>query len=279
MRSSVPTEAVSVYNNALDLSNRGDFMPALNEYSRAISIHPRFIEAYNNMGEIYSKMGDSDRAITSYLQALTIERNYRVLLNLGVEYYNRGQITSALEHFKESLSRKDDFLEGHFYAGLAYFNVKDYVIAEEHLSRVVAFDMGHYRANFLLSYIYYEWKRYNDVLACLDRITVTEEDKSLFNRYYGFCHYHLGNYAEAVQFLTIALETNPSYKKFHSYLKSLTVEAKLAEIGDIDACIKELEEKMEKETPTFCELSRLSMLYVFKGEYRKAETLLTGRIQ
>jgi tetratricopeptide (TPR) repeat protein len=279
MRSSVPTEAVSVYNNALDLSNRGDFMPALNEYTRAISIHPKFIEAYNNMGEIYSKMGDSDRAITSYLQALTIERNYRVLLNLGVEYYNRGQITSALAHFNESLAHKDDFLEGHFYAGLAYFNVKDYTVAEEHLSRVIAFDMGHYRANFLLSYIYYEWKRYNDVLACLDRINATDEDKSLFNRYYGFCHYHLGNYKEAVNFLTIALESNPAYSKFHAYLKSLTVEAKLAEIGDIDACIKELEAKMERETPTFCELSRLSMLYVFKGEYRKAETLLTGRLQ
>jgi tetratricopeptide (TPR) repeat protein len=279
MRSSVPSEAVSVYNNALNLSNSGEYDGAIGEYTKAISIHPKFIEAYNNMGEIYSKIGDTDRAISSYLQALSIDRNYRVLLNLGVEYFNKGQLTTALSHFNESVKNNDDFLEGHFYTGLAYFNIKEYGNSEKHFVKVISFDKGHYRANFLLSYIYYERKEYRKVLECLDRLNGKEEDKSLINRYYGFCHFHLGNYKEAVNYLTVALESNLAYSKFYNYLKSVTVEAKLAEIGDIDKAIRELEAKMKKETPTFPELSRLSMLYVFKGEYRKAEILLSGKIQ
>jgi len=279
MRNSIPAEAVSIYNRALDMSSKGEFKPALDEYNRAISVHPRFIEAYNNIGEIYSKMGNSDKAISTYLHALSIERNYRVLLNLGVEYYNKGQITSALAHFSESLKENDDFQEGHFYSGLAYFNIKDFAKAEIHFLRVVDQDRKHLKANYLLSYIYYEWKQYHTVIECLDRICDIADDISFVNKYYGFCNYFLGNYEKAVSYLTVALESNPKYKKFHSYLQGLTVESKLKEIGDIDACIRELESKMTSETPSVKELSRLSLLYVFKGEYRKAETLLTGRIQ
>jgi tetratricopeptide (TPR) repeat protein len=279
MRNSIPAEAVSIYNRALNMSSKGDFKPALDEYNRAISVHPRFIEAYNNIGEIYSKMGNSDKAISTYLHALSIERNYRVLLNLGVEYYNKGQITSALAHFSESLKEKDDFQEGHFYSGMAYFNIKDFSNAEKHFIRVVDNDRKHLKANTLLSYIYYTWKQYCSVIECLDRICDIADDISFVNKYYGFCNYFLGNYDKAVSYLTIALESNPKYEKFKTYLKNLTVESKLLEIGDIDECIKELEARMISETPAVSELSRLSLLYVFKGQYRKAETLLTGRIQ
>ena len=60
---SVPTEAVTIYNNALEKTNRGDFDSALSEYQRAINMYPYFIEAYNNMGELYSLMGHRDMAI------------------------------------------------------------------------------------------------------------------------------------------------------------------------------------------------------------------------
>ncbi len=64
-------------------------------------------------------------AISSYMKALDIEKNNRVLLNLGVEYYNRRDYVTALKYFKESLSRDGEFLEGNFYTGMAYFNLKD----------------------------------------------------------------------------------------------------------------------------------------------------------
>jgi len=277
MRGSIPAEAISVYNCALELSNRGDFSTALNEYGKAISIFPRFLEAYNNIGEIYSKMGDGDKAINTYLQALTIERNFRVLLNLGVEYYNKGQNLPALTHFEEAVTLKGDFVEGHFYAGMAYFNIKDYSNAEKHFSQVITFDKNHEKANYLLSYIYYEWKNYTAAIECLDRIKNSSQDRSFINKYCGFCHYHLGHYEIAIDFLTKAMELSPQYSKFRNYLKSLTVENKMKEIGDLDACIRDMENKMSSEKPSIGEYTHLSMLYIFKGEYRKAEDLLVTR--
>ena len=48
------------------------------------------------------------------------------------------------------------------------------------------------------------------------------------------------------------------------------------QIGDVDAKIKELEHKIMKEKPNLSEYTRLSMLYIFNGQYKKAEDLLVG---
>jgi len=274
--SSVPKEAITIYNSALDLSNRKEYESALREYARAIEIHPGFIEAYNNMGELYSRLGQKKNAISSYMEALKIERNHRVLLNLGVEHDNNFNYESALKFFLESLGEQPDFLEGNFYAGLVYYNFRNLLEAQKYFNAVVAADRKHIKANYLLAYIYYEFKDYRNTLACLDNIKDIADDISFINKYYGFCYYHLGMYDKAVKFLTTALENIPQYAKFKEYLLGLTYENKLREIGNIDKAIRDLEAKIMKDKPNIQEATRLSMLYIFKGKNKEAEDLLVS---
>jgi tetratricopeptide (TPR) repeat protein len=271
---SIPTEAVSIYNFALELSNKGDFFNAITEYKKAIEQYPNFIEAYNNMGEIYSQMGKKDLAIAVYQDALKINRSARVLLNLGVEHYNSKDFDIALNYFNEALAAHPDFLEGNFYTALVYYNKNDFHAAERFFINVIRMDRKHLKSNYLLSYIYYERKEYVKAIKCLDNIKDIADDISFVNRYYGFCWYYLGNYSKAVSYLKTALESKPEYLKFKGYLESLTVESKMNEIGDIDAAIRDLESKMMNEAPALKEITKLSMLYIFKGENLKAEKLL-----
>lgn len=271
---SVPTDAISIYNRALEFSNKGDFITAIEEYRRALDVYPKFIEAYNNMGELLSQLGDSDMAIKTYMDALKISKNFKVLLNLGVEFFNKNDYDSALKYFKDSIAVNRDFIEGHFYAGMVHYNRKNMKDAEKKFSRVVAIDKKHYKANYLLAYIYYEMKDYKRTLECLDLIKDIAEDKSFISRYYGFCYYYMGRYDEAVKFLKVAVESRPEYAKFRDYLTSLTYENRLREIGDLDKAIAELEGVMTSETPDFKDATRLSMMYIFRGENKKAEELL-----
>lgn len=271
----MPAEAISIYNSALEKTNKGDLPTAISEYQKAIRMYPYFIEAYNNMGEIYSIMGKSDLAITTYNKALDIEKNFRVLLNLGVEYYNSGSYDSALTYFLESVKQKPDFLEGNYYTGLSFYNLRKYSKAERFLQNVIAVDRKHIKANYMLSHIYYEKKEYHKVLECLDAIWNIADDKSFINKYYGFCCFHVGRYNDAVKYLKEAVSLHPEYEKFKSYLESLTYENKVKEIGDIDKAIKELEELMMKKSLQLKDITRLSMLYVFKGENHKAEEIVT----
>jgi tetratricopeptide (TPR) repeat protein len=271
---SVPRDAVVIYNRALELSNQGYLDEAINEYRRAIDRHPDFVAAYNNIGEIYARQGDAEAAITSYLDALKIDQHYRVLLNLGVEHYNRKNYAQALKYFTESVKREPRFLEGNYYLGLVHYSQDNYKKAEKFLLEVVAVDQRHLKANYLLSHIYYEWKQYRTAIECLDRIKDLAEDKSFINRYYGFCYFYLGLYDHAVKYLTDALECRPEYARFRKYLEKLTYENKMKEIGDLEEAITELEGDMAAREPQVIDLTKLSMLYIFKGEYKKAEKLI-----
>ena len=271
----MPAEAVTIYNRALEKTNRGDLPTAISEYQKAIKMYPYFIEAYNNMGEIYSIMGKSELAITTYNKALDIEKNFKVLLNLGVEYYNAGNYNSALTYFLDSIKQKPDFLEGNYYTGLSFYNLKKYNKAEKYLTNVIKVDRKHIKANYMLSHIYYEQKEYSLVLECLNAIWDIADDKSFINKYYGFCCFHVGRYSEAVNYLKEAVALHPEYEKFKVYLEGLTYENKIKEIGDVDAAIKVLEDVMMKNSLHLKDITRLSMLYIFKGENRKAEEIVT----
>ncbi len=272
--SSVPREAVVIYNQALELSNQGDHDAALGEYRRAIEAYPAFVAAYNNIGEIHAQRGESDRAISSYLEALKIEPHHRVLLNLGVEHYNREHFDQALKYFKESVAREPRFVEGNYYAGLVCYNKTDYKKAEKFLGEVIKCDERHLKANYLLAHIYYELKQYKKTIECLDRIRDMAEDRSFINRFYGFCCFYLGRYDDAVSYLTEALECRPEYARFRKYLEKITYENKMKEIGDLGKAIQELEEELKNREPHVLDLTKLSMLYIFKGEHKKAEKLL-----
>lgn len=273
----VPKEAVYIYNKALDHSTKGDLNTALNEYKKALEVCPTFVEAYNNIGEIYSRIGKNDLAMSTYEKALRIDRNPRLLLNMGVEHYNHKDFITALEFFKESLLRKPDFLEGNFYTGMASFNLKDERMAENYFKKVVDMDKRHLKSNYLLSYIYYDWKEYAKTLFHLNNIKDIADDKVFLNKYFGFCYYHMGQYDNAVNYLNIAIKSSPKYSQFKNYLKNLTYENKVKEAGDIDAKIKEMEEMMIDRNLSIREITQLSLLYSYKGNYRKAEEILIAK--
>ncbi len=272
--SSVPRDVVVIYNHALELSNRGDLDAALSEYRRAIDAYPDFVAAYNNIGEIHARRGDSEKAIMSYLEALKIDTHYRVLLNLGVEHFNRKNYAQALKYFTESIAREPQFLEGNYYAGLVLYDQEEFKKAEKYLLTVIGLDQRHVKANLLLSHIYYEWKQYGKTIQCLDRIKDLAEDRSFINRYYGFCNFYMGNYDDAVKYLTEALECRPEYARFKKYLDKLTYEHKMREIGDLEKEIIDLEADLANRDAKVLDLTKLSMLYIFKGEYKKAEKLI-----
>lgn len=275
MSTSVPQEALAVYNRAFELAANGKREEAINEYRRALELYPNFVEAKNNIGELYAEADEIGEAIRAFEAALADSRDCRILFNLGVAYCKIGRDAEALDFFYEAIAQKPSFIEGNYYAGLLLYNKNDYAQAEGHLVKVVAQEPKHIKTNYLLSHIYYEQKQYDKVLECLNRIRDIAEDQTFINRYFGFCHYHLGSYKLAAQYLTSALETHPAYERFKDYIAGLTYENKMREIGDIDKAIAELEVKvMQSEKPRLSDASRLSMMYIFKGENSKAESML-----
>ena len=80
----------------------GDFSSAIREYTDAITIAPRFAEAYNARGMAYRKLTDLQNALSDYTSALHLNPQ------LAAAYNNRGVVHMEVRQFELALSDFDN---------------------------------------------------------------------------------------------------------------------------------------------------------------------------
>ena len=111
---------------------------ALNDLMTIISLDEHFIDAYNQIGLIYSGLKQSDSAIKYYNISLRLDPDvsdtYRYL---GYVYDDIWNIEKAIEYYKESIKLDPD--EIHTYLRLAddYNKICDYKNEVEILKRAI----------------------------------------------------------------------------------------------------------------------------------------------
>ncbi len=73
---SIPKRAAKEFNKANREMEQQDWIAAIGTLQRAISYHPQYAAAYNNLGVVYARMGDRSNEAASLLHAIEIDRRY-----------------------------------------------------------------------------------------------------------------------------------------------------------------------------------------------------------
>jgi tetratricopeptide (TPR) repeat protein len=94
-----------IHNNLGDVYMRqGNPQKAIEEFQKAIEINPNYADAYHNLGNTYQQIGEIDEAIPYYQKALEINPNlWQSYQNLAAIYFNSGDYEKALENIKKAL--------------------------------------------------------------------------------------------------------------------------------------------------------------------------------
>lgn len=94
-----------VYNNLGDVySKEGDKQKAIQMFQKAIELDPNYNHAYHNLANTYLEVGDVQNAITNFEKSIQVDPNlYQSYYKLGLIYFNQKEYDKATQYFQETL--------------------------------------------------------------------------------------------------------------------------------------------------------------------------------
>jgi len=95
---SIPVRARKEFEKANESLRKQDLTHALRDLNKAISIHPQFADAYNNLGVVYERLGDVVRERTALEKAIEINDH------LALAYRNLGRMDLLASDFADGES-------------------------------------------------------------------------------------------------------------------------------------------------------------------------------
>ncbi|HXX01980.1 MAG TPA: tetratricopeptide repeat protein [Candidatus Acidoferrales bacterium] len=99
----VPARARSEFERANELIGKENLKLAIQKLDRAIAIYPLYAAAYNNLGVIYSRLGDLAQARKVLEKAITLDDHFALAyLNLGRMSGASGDFVSAEETLRQA---------------------------------------------------------------------------------------------------------------------------------------------------------------------------------
>ena len=134
----VPKPAVELYNSALKLAQDGKNKEAIEKLNEAVSVHPTFMLAFNELGVQYQKLNELEKAAEALQSALKISQTaFAPLVNFGIVLVRMKRYPEAEVVLRAALKENDKSAIAHYYLGraLAYLGRFDH--AEQELNQAV----------------------------------------------------------------------------------------------------------------------------------------------
>ena len=134
----VPQSAVEKYKAGARAAQSGDSKKAIENLNAAVTIHPTFMLALSDLGDLYRKVGDMEKLAQTMESLLKISpKDAHAHLNLGIAMYNLKKFPEAETHLKEAIELNNADPVAHYYFGMTLLSTKRYPEAEAELEMTI----------------------------------------------------------------------------------------------------------------------------------------------
>jgi tetratricopeptide (TPR) repeat protein len=196
--------------------------------------HPDTAGSYNNIGAVYYDLGNYDKALEYYKQALEIQE--KVLSkkhpytadsynNVGIVYCKLANYDKALEYHKQALGIREivlskehpDTASSYYIIGLVYYNLDNYDKALYYLE--LAAEQGYELAYNQLAWTLHLMGKYNEALPWAEKAVEAYLDNPEIIDTLATVYQGLGRYDDALEQFELCLklkkEQNASNESIH----------------------------------------------------------------
>jgi len=165
--------------------NIGEYEKAINDFTQAIKISPEFEKGYYNRANTYFYMKEYEKAINDYTHTLEINPNFiYAYYNRGSVYGTIGEYEKALNDFNQALNININYADAYLGRGIVYFNTGNYINAVSDFTKVINIDKNYIKAYHYRALTYYQLKEYENALKdikILESLGYKIDEKFLVN--------------------------------------------------------------------------------------------------
>lgn len=140
------------HNNLGDMYARhGDYQKAIEEFQTAIRLKPNYADAYHNLANVYYQIGKDDLAKEGYLKALELNPIlWQSHQNLATLAFNKNNFKEAEEHLLKAIEINPQVPDLYTNLGIVYYHIGDKQKAKEYFQKALILDPQNQKAKQLL---------------------------------------------------------------------------------------------------------------------------------
>ncbi len=132
----------NTHNNLGDVYGRqGDKQRALQEFQKAVELKPDYGDGYHNLANTYRELGQTDKALENYQNALKFNPNlWQSYQNIAAIYFQEKMYDKALENIQKAIEINPKSINLRLNLGIVYLGLGDKAKAKEVFNLVLSAD-------------------------------------------------------------------------------------------------------------------------------------------
>jgi Flp pilus assembly protein TadD len=126
MNSDKNIACILYYTRAIAYGSKRNYTLAIRDSTTAIRLNPKFAGAYHNRGAYYAEIGDFDKAIADFSEAIRFTPSPSTFANRALAYRNIEKSVKAMADYDRVLHITPKYSEDYSARGSAYFEKGNY---------------------------------------------------------------------------------------------------------------------------------------------------------
>lgn len=192
-------------------SEIGDVDTAMLALERAVQINPSLSESQANLGNIYLQKNRVNDAILRYKSALDLNPgDPKTHNNLGNAYMAADELNAAATSYRQAIQLDPNFVDAYRNMGLLLTRQERYSQALSYLNQALTLNAGDAEVYSQIGELYYRMKEYGNGLEQFRKAVALQPDSAEAHYGLGICYGGLKQTAQEIQSYTQALTLKPT---------------------------------------------------------------------
>jgi len=235
-------------------------------YTRAVQLHPGYVEAWNNLGVACRILGEPEHSVEACNMALKVNMNCSktrenmaiALLELGCRRLQQKEMKKASALLKQALTYNSKNADIYFNLGVMYAEQQKWDRAKANYELAAHFDPSHINTHNNLGVIHRRQGNHDAAVVCFQQALEVDPKMNLASKNLGAVFGAMGRMAESIQLTKHALEASPKDAEAYNNLALL-----YRDQCDLGTCLEHLDTclSLEPENQHACSNRLMSLNY------------------